>query len=162
MSLASYWSSCDWRVEQASAVGSPDEVTQVGHSASVYTAAALRGRSTTEPRVNAPLIVVDGKSFQFALQVQTIPEEDLIKVLTPHSSDEPLDERVRARHEGDGLEFLDLKDPLVRPPAMESEQRVMIGTQVSWETLPAPGVIEHPADSNAVNWRLLHTEPHRT
>jgi hypothetical protein len=110
--------------------------------------------------VNASLIVVDRKSFQFALQVQTIPEEDLIEVLTSHGADEALDEWMRARHEGNGLEFLDLKDPQVRSPAMESEQRVMIGTHVSWETVPAAGVIEHPADSNAVNMCGLNTESH--
>ena len=117
--MASYWSSGDWRVEQASAVGSPDEVTQIGRSGCLYSAVALRGRSTTEPRVNASLIVVERKSFQFALQVQTIPEEDLIEVLTSHGADEPLDEWVRARHEGDGLEFLDLKDPQVRSRQVE-------------------------------------------
>jgi hypothetical protein len=67
---------------------------------------------------------------------------------------------VRTRHEGHGLEFLDLKDPQVCPPAMEAEQRVMIGTQVSWQTLPAAGLIEHPADSNAVDMRRLNTESH--
>jgi len=99
-------------VKQASAVGSPEKVTQIqiGRSAGVHTA-ALRWRSTTKPRVNAPLIVVESKSFQFALHVQTIPEEDLIEVLTSNGSDEPLDERVRARREGDGLELLDLKGP---------------------------------------------------
>jgi len=61
--------------------------------------------------MNAALMVVDGKPVQLALQVQTIPEEDLIEVFTPYGPDEPLDERVRARHEGDGLEFLDLQDP---------------------------------------------------
>ena len=81
---------------------------------------ALRGRSTTERGVNAPLVKVDGKSVQLALQVQTIPEEDLIQKLAPHSPDKPLDEGVRARHKGDGLVFLDLQDPEVRPPAMGS------------------------------------------
>jgi hypothetical protein len=70
LSLASYWSSGDWRVEQASAVGSPEEVTQIGRSACVHTA-ALRWRSTTEPRVNAPLIVVDSK---FQLEVARLTE----------------------------------------------------------------------------------------
>ena len=32
------------------------------------------GRATTERGMNAPLIVVDGKSFQLPLQVQTIPD----------------------------------------------------------------------------------------
>src|SRR3979409_896518 len=83
-----------------------------------------------------------------------------MEVIASQGADEPLDEWVRARHEGDGLEFLDLKDPQVRSPAMESEQRVMIGTQVSWETVPPAGMIENPADSNAVNMCGLNTESH--
>ena len=66
VSLANYPSSSDWCVEQAGAVGSPDEVPQIGASGCAH-AAALRGCSTTERGVNAPLIVVDGISFQFAL-----------------------------------------------------------------------------------------------
>jgi len=40
---------------------------------------------------------------------------------------------------------------------MESEQRVVIGTQVSRETLAAAGVIKHPAEGNAVKIRWLNT-----
>ena len=87
-------------MKQAGPVGSPDEVTQVGVSGCARTA-ALCGRVTTERAMNAPLIVVDGKSFQLPLQVQTIPYKDLIEVLPSHRPDKPLDERVRARNDGD-------------------------------------------------------------
>jgi hypothetical protein len=109
--------------------------------------------------MNAPPIVVDGKSFQLPLQVQTIPEEDLIQKLAPHSPDKPLDKGVGTRHKGDGFVFLDLQDPEVCAPEMEPEQRVVISSQVSRMPLAA-GVIEHPADGNAVNIRPLNTKSH--
>ena len=71
---------------------------QVGYSGCAHTA-PLRGRLATESRVDAPLIVVGSKSAQLVPQVNTAPEEDLIKVLPPHGSDEPFNERVRARYE---------------------------------------------------------------
>jgi len=71
---------------------------QIGYSVCTHTA-PLRGRLATESRVAAPLIVVGSKAAQLAPQVNTTPEEDLIKVLPPHGSDEPFNERVRARYE---------------------------------------------------------------
>ena len=71
---------------------------QIGYSGCAHTA-PLRGRLATESRVDAPLIVVGSKSAQLALQVNVAPEEDLIKVLPPHGSDEPFNERVRAWNE---------------------------------------------------------------
>lgn len=62
------------------------------------------------------------------------------------------------RGERDGLEFLDLQDPQVRPPAMEPEQRIVIGTRASREPLAAAGMIEHPTDSDAVDIRCLNTD----
>jgi hypothetical protein len=98
LSLASYRSSGDRRVKQATAIGVPEESMQIGYSGCAYTA-PLRGRLTTESRVDAPLIVVGSKSAQLVLQVNVAPEEDLIKVLPPHGSDEPFNERVRTWNE---------------------------------------------------------------
>ena len=53
--LANYSSSGDGCMKQAGAVGSPDEMTQVGVSGCVH-AAALCSRATTERGMNAPLI----------------------------------------------------------------------------------------------------------
>ena len=92
-------------------------------------AAPLEWRSTTESGVNAPLVVIGGESIQLAMQVEAVPEEGLVEILAPKGSDQPLDERMRARHEGDGLEFLDFEDAQIRPPAMKPEQWVMIGTE---------------------------------
>ena len=60
------------------------------------------------------------------MQVEAVPEEGLVEILAPKGSDQPLDERMRARHEGDGLEFLDVEDSQIRSPAMKPEQWVMI------------------------------------
>ncbi len=60
--------------------------------------------------MNAPLVVIDGESIQLAMKVESVPEEGLVEILAPKGSDEPLDERMRARHEGDRLEFLDVEN----------------------------------------------------
>ena len=57
----------------------------------------------TESGVNAPLVVIGGESIQLAMQVEAVPEEGLVEILAPKGSDQPLDERMRARHKGDGL-----------------------------------------------------------
>jgi hypothetical protein len=92
------------------------------------------------------------------MEVESIPEEGLVEILAPKGSDQPLDERMRARHEGDGLEFLDFKDSQIRPPAMKPEQRVMIGTEALGKWLSAPGLVEHAADADSVDMRGFDTE----
>ena len=80
----------------------------------------LEGRPTTQSGVDPPLVVVSGESIQLAMKV-AVPEENLVEILAPKGSDEPLDERMRARHEGDGLEFLDVENSQIRSPAMKPE-----------------------------------------
>jgi hypothetical protein len=58
------------------------------------------------------------------MQIEAVPEERLVEILAPKRSDQSLDERMRARHEGHGLEFLDVENAQIRPPPMESEQMV--------------------------------------
>jgi hypothetical protein len=70
-------------------------VAQIRGSGCAHTT-ALCGRSTTERGVNAPLVKVDGKSVKLALQVQTIPEEDLIQKLAPHGPDKPVIRKNRS------------------------------------------------------------------
>ena len=93
--------------KEAGTVGSPSEVAEIGASGWDHVA-ALRGRSTTQPSVHAPLIIVGGKSIQLALEVGTIPEEDPVEIFTPEGPDQPLDERVRAGYERNCLNLLDL------------------------------------------------------
>jgi hypothetical protein len=71
------------------------------------------------------------------MKVEAVPEEGVVEILAPKGSDQPLDERMRARHEGDGIEFLDFEDAQIRPPAMKAEQWVMIG---AWEVAERTGL----------------------
>jgi hypothetical protein len=80
---------------------SPCEVIEV-RQLTCSRAASLDGRSATESSVNTSLVVIGGESIQLSTEVETIPEEDLIEILAPKGSDQPLDEWMRARYEGDG------------------------------------------------------------
>ena len=55
------------------------------------------------------------------MEVAAIPEEDLVEILAPKGTDQPLDERMRARHEGDALDFLDVENSQIRSPPMKPE-----------------------------------------
>ena len=71
--------------------------------------------------MNALGIVLAGESIQLAMKIEAVPEENLVEILAPKGSDEPLDERMRARYEGDRLEFLDVENSQIRSPAMKPE-----------------------------------------
>jgi len=92
-------------------------------------AISLERRPATESGVNAPLIVIGGESIQLAMQVEAVPKEGVVETLAPKGSDQPRDERMRARHKGDGLQFLDVEDSQIRSPSMKPEQGVMIGAE---------------------------------
>ena len=79
--------------------------------------------------MNSALVVIGGESIQLAMQVAAVPEEGLVEILAPKGSDQSLDERVRTRRERDGLEFLDVENPQICSPAVESEQRIVIGAE---------------------------------
>jgi hypothetical protein len=144
-------------VEESGTVGSPGEVVKIRQSA-CSRAASLEGRPTGQPSVDTPLVVVGGEAIQLSMEVEAVPEEGLIEILTPKSSDKALDERVRARYEGDRLEFLDIENAQVRPPAMKPEQRVMIGTEAPGKLLAAAGLVEHAAGGDPVDVGRFDTE----
>jgi hypothetical protein len=55
------------------------------------------------------------------MKVEAVPEEGLVEILAPKRAVQPLDERMRARHERAGLEFLDVENSQIRSPAMKPE-----------------------------------------
>lgn len=81
----------------------------------------LEGRLTTQSGVDSPFVVIGSKSIQLPTQVEAIPEKGLVEILAPKRSDEPLDERMRSRYEGDRLDFLDVEKSQIRSPTMEPE-----------------------------------------
>jgi hypothetical protein len=106
-------------------------------------AESLEGRLATESGVDTSLVVIDGETRKLVMKVDAVPEERLVEILATKSSDQPLDERMRARYEGDGLEFLDVENSQICAPAMKTEQRVMIGTEVLGKWLIASSLVEH-------------------
>jgi hypothetical protein len=71
--------------------------------------------------MDTPLVVIGGESIQLSTQVETVPEEGLVEILAPKSSDESLDERMRTRHKRDRLQFLDVQNSQIRSPTMKPE-----------------------------------------
>ena len=73
-------------------------------------AGTLRGRGAGERAMNAIGVVVVPELSQLPHQVDRVPEEHPVKVLTPDSSDEPFDERMRNRRVRNRLDLVDLED----------------------------------------------------
>src|SRR5258708_3959941 len=103
-------------------------------------------------------IVVNAEIVQFAPQVERIPEQHLVKVLTPDRADQALDERMRNRDVRNRLDLLDPKYPQVGEPTVESKQRVVVGANVLRLWLAGDSVIEHPANRDTVNRCGLDTK----
>jgi hypothetical protein len=80
------------------------------------------GESTMHPSD----IVVMLELVQLAHQIRSIPEEHAVQVLAPDRADQALDERMRNRRLPDCLDLLDLEDPQVGEPAVETEKGVVI------------------------------------
>jgi len=115
-------------------VYSTRELPQISDSR--WSTAALFVRSFPRARtVDACLIVVGGELAELALKIQTSPEQDVVQILSPKGADQPFKERVRAGDKRYGLDFLNLEDSQVRPPAMESKQWVVVRTHVLRERL---------------------------
>lgn len=61
------------------------------------------------------------------MKAERIPEERAVEVFAPKSPDQSFNEGMRHRGVQHGFEFLDLEDPKVGEPPVESEQRIVIG-----------------------------------
>ena len=59
---------------------------------------------------------------------------------------------------GNRLDFLELEDAQVGEPAMETKQRVMIGTQALGKALARDCIVKHPANRYAIDRCTLDTE----
>ena len=88
-------------------------------------------------------VVVLPEVHEFSLKVLNIPKEDVIKVFTANGTDESLDEGMRAGCIGNAFDFVDIQDTEIRLSALIPEQRVIIRTEVVWDTLGRNGLVEH-------------------
>ena len=81
----------------------------------------MRGRNAIERAMHAVLIVIIPEGTQLPFQIDRIPEEYAIQILTADRGDEPLDERMRNRNVPNCLDFLDLKHPQIGQPAVKAK-----------------------------------------
>jgi hypothetical protein len=107
--------------------------------------------------VDALFIVVAGKLAELALKIQAVPEQYVIQILSADSADQPFDERVRAGHEGYGFNFFNLQYPQICSPAMESEQRIVVRTEMLREPLSRCGVAQRYSVLNSIEQALGHS-----
>jgi hypothetical protein len=77
--------------------------------------------ATTERLVNAIPVVVNSEFFQFAPQVDCVPDEHVIKKLPPYCPDQPFHERMGHGYVRDRLDLLDLEYAQVGEPTMEAK-----------------------------------------
>ncbi len=59
---------------------------------------------------------------------------------------------------GHRLHRFHVQDPQIGLPAVEMEQRIMIGTEPRGRSLPGDGLVEHPAERWPVDCRGLHAK----
>ena len=71
------------------------------------------------------------KAVQLSPQVTCIPEEYTIQIFSPDCADQSFHKRMRYWHVRHGLDFRDLEYPKIGLPAMEAEQRIVIGAEIS-------------------------------
>ena len=91
--------------------------------------------------MDARLIAVASESGELVLKIQSVPEPEVVQMLSPRGADQPFDERVRAGDKRYGLNFHNLEDSQVRPSGMESEQWIVVRTQMLRERLSRSGLV---------------------
>ena len=75
-------------------------------------------------------IVVIAECVQLKRQVDRIPEEYAIKIFAANRADQPFDERMRNRDVGNRLDPVDFEYTKVRKQAVETKERIVVGTDV--------------------------------
>ena len=92
--------------------------------------------------MNTNAIVIVLEVFELALKVVRIPEERVVEVFAPNSPDQSFNEGMRHRGVRHGFDFLDLEDPKVGEPPVESEQRIVIGAEPRRWRIAGNGLVD--------------------
>lgn len=96
--------------------------------------------------MHAILVVIGPESIELPGQVVDIPEEYVVQILPSDCTDQPFDERMRARDQGQGLDFVDFEHAQGGSPAVKGEQRIIVGGQMLRRSMTGNGLREHPAN----------------
>ncbi len=88
-------------------------------------AKASRASAGARLKMNKQIEVLESK----------IEEVCMIKIFTANGPDQPFDERMRLRCVRSGCDHCDIQDAKIGLPAVVPEQRVIVRTEVAWNTL---------------------------
>ena len=87
--------------------------------------------------MHAMLIVIGAESIERPCQVVDIPEEYVVQILPLDCLDQPFDERMRAREQGQGLDVVDFEHAQGGPPVVTGDQRISVGGPMRRRSCPA-------------------------
>ena len=104
-------------------------------------------------------VVIVLKRIQLPLQIEGIPEQDMIEILAPDGSDQPFDKRMRNGHVGYRFNLLDTQNAQVGPPSVERKQRIVIGAEIPWNTYVRHGSIKHSTERRPIDVPALNRQP---
>lgn len=110
-----------------------------------WVAGTIGGRDAVGRTVNTIAIVIALEACELPMKVERIPEEQVVEIFAPNGPDQSFNEGMRHRGVRHGFDFLDLEDPKVGEPAVESEQRIVIGADPRRWRIAGHGLIEHAA-----------------
>ena len=89
-------------------------------------ATALSWGDAGQTRVAAMSVEVNLVAIELPFQIALVPKQSLIEVFAPDGPDQSLNESMRSGCAGHRLDFINLKDPKVRQPALKTKQRIVI------------------------------------
>ena len=108
--------------------------------------------------MNTMDVVVIAEVSQLPREIDSVPEEHAVEILTPNRPNQSFYEWMRNRRVRNRLDLLDLEYSQIGEPTVESEQRIMIGTESLRFGLTDRGATEHSANRNAVDGGALDAE----
>jgi hypothetical protein len=98
------------------------------------------------------------EQLQLSHQVICRPKEQTVQILPAEGPDEPFDKWMGPRNLGYRLHRFHSQDAQIGLPAVEPEQRIMIGTEPRGQTLPGDGLVEHAAERWPIDSNGLHAK----
>jgi hypothetical protein len=86
-------------------------------------AIALSRSDSDQSGVAAISVVLTFVAVKLPFKIDLVPKQSLIEIFAPDGPDQSLDESMRAGCAGNGFDLINLKDPKVRQPALNSRSR---------------------------------------
>ena len=96
------------------------------------------------------------EQLQLSYQVICRPKEQTVQILPAEGPDEPFDKWMGPGNLRHRLHRFHVQDPQIGLPAVEPEQRIMIGTEPRGQPLLGNGLIEHAAERWPIDGNRLH------